>query len=184
MSSGSETVKIRPFVEGRDEGAWIELFNAYYSLYYGREFEPLDEDDVEWAKSTPWWRDSQVFLAKLAGEPVGIIRAYLDRLREPPKGYIYDFAVRPGLEGSGICKALIERALSWLSAKGARIVHAYARDNMKARMRLYETLGFKVVRRFSIMRLKPGGFPRTLGPAVRPSSGPPTRSGARRTSRY
>ena len=48
-----ETI-IREFVEGRDERAWIELYNEFKSYYYGSDFEPLDERGVEWFKRTPW----------------------------------------------------------------------------------------------------------------------------------
>ena len=148
-------VRIREFEEGRDKRAWIELFNAYFGHYYGREFEPLDEDDVEWFKNSPWWRDSRVFLAEVSGEPVGIIRPVIDRQREPPKGYIWGFAVRPELEGSEVDRQLLKKAMEWLISQGARAVQANVRDDMEARIRLYEGEGFRLVRSFSVMRLRP-----------------------------
>ena len=150
-----EYLVIRPFVQGQDERAWIELYNAYYGHYYGREFEPADEDDIAWWESTPWWRDTRIFMAELSGEPVGMVRAYLDRAQEPPKGYIHDLAVRLDLEEGEVPARLLEAALSWLSEQGAHIAQAYARDNMHARLRLYEQQGFKLIRTFSVMRLRP-----------------------------
>ncbi len=157
MSRSTEGIelRIREFEEGKDERAWIELFNAYFGHYYGREFEPLDEDDVEWFKNSPWWRDSKVFLAEVSGEPVGIIRPVVDRQREPPKGYIWGFAVKPELEGSEVDRQLLRKAVEWLISQGARAVQANVRDNMEARIRLYEGEGFRLVRSFSVMRLRP-----------------------------
>ncbi|RLI07642.1 hypothetical protein DRO32_03545, partial [Candidatus Bathyarchaeota archaeon] len=152
-------LRVREFVEGRDEPYWIELFNSYYGRYYGSELEPLDEDDVEWIKRAPWWEDSQVLMADLDGETVGMVRAYLDKARSPPKGYIYDLAVRAELEETEVPKALLRRALSWLAEGGAREAQAYARDNMEHRLRLYREEGFRLVRSFSVMRLRPGELP-------------------------
>lgn len=152
-------LRIRDFVEGRDEDEWIRLFNSYYGHYYGREFEPLDEDDIEWNKRTPWWRDSRILMADLGGRAVGMIRAYVDRARSPPKGYIYDLAVELELEETKVPRALLEEALSWLEGEGASSVQAYARDNMEARIRLYREEGFKLIRSFSVMRLRADELP-------------------------
>jgi len=145
---------VRPFVEGEDEPHWIRLFNAYYALYYGEELEPLDEDDVAWMERSPWWKACRVLLAELNGRVVGMVRAYVDKLRVPAKGYIYDLAVEPDLESSDVGKALLEEALAWLREEGAVSVQAYARDNMEARISLYRSEGFRQIRSFSIMRLR------------------------------
>jgi len=160
-----EGLVIRPFVRGQDERAWIELVNAYYGRYYGSEHEPVDEDDVEWSMRTPWWRNSQVFLAELSGEPVGIIWPWLDRGREPPKGYIWRFAAKPELEGSEVDRALLEHALAWLASRGARSAQITVRDNMRTRMELLRSKGFKLIRSFSIMRLRPDELPGDLEPS-------------------
>ncbi len=78
-------IEVRPLVERRDEGAWIELFNSYYSRYYGSDMEPLDIEDVRWMERSPWWRGTQIFIAEVGGEAVGIVKAFVDRASEPPK---------------------------------------------------------------------------------------------------
>lgn len=45
--------EVRPFVEGRDGGAWIGPFNSYYSRYYGTDMKPLDIEDVKWMERDP-----------------------------------------------------------------------------------------------------------------------------------
>ena len=155
---------IRPFREGQDERAWIELANAYFGRYYGPEMEPMDEDDVEWLKSGPWWRDSRPLVAELGGEPVGMILPWIDRAREPPKGYIWSFVVRPELEGTDVDRALLREALSWFASEGAASAQASVRDNMEARMALLRSEGFRLVRSWSIMRLRPGELAEGLRP--------------------
>ena len=164
MSPASPELVIRPFVKGRDEDIVLELANAHFERYYGREVEPLDEDDLEWMERSPWWRDSRMWIAELSGRPVGLALAYLDRARELPRGYVRWLITEPGLEGSEVARALLKHALSWLSAGGARTVHAYARDNMEAHIRLYRSMGFRQVRSFSIMRLRPDELPGDLRP--------------------
>ncbi|RLG96063.1 hypothetical protein DRO37_00505 [Candidatus Bathyarchaeota archaeon] len=149
-----ETI-IREFVEGRDERAWIELHNEFKSYYYGSDYEPLDERGVEWFKRTPWWRESRLFIAEKDGEPVGFILPFIDKAYDPPKGYLWEFAVKPSLEGDEADSILLGKAISWLSSAGAREIQASARDNMLKRIRLYQSAGFKMIRTFSRMRLKP-----------------------------
>ncbi len=146
---------IRSFVEGRDEEAWIKLLNVFHSHYYGLDFEPFDEGDVEWFKRTPWWKNSGFFIAELSGKPVGFILFIIDKLRKPPKGYIWQFAVKPELEGSRVDEELLKQAISQLSSAGVKAVQASARDNMRKCISLYRSMGFKLIRSFSTMKLKP-----------------------------
>ncbi len=159
----ADEVVIRDFVEGRDEEAWLVLFNSYYGHYYGPEMEPLDEDDIEWLKKTPWWRRARIYMAELGGEVVGSVRAYLDD-REPPKGYLYDLVVRLELEETEVPRLLLREAASWLEEQGASSIQAYARDNMRARIELYLEEGFRKIRSFSVMRLGKGELRSDLRP--------------------
>ena len=154
---------IREFIDGKDEGAWIELYNEFKSYYYGSDFEPLDERGVEWFKGTPWWRESRLFIAERDGEPVGFILPFIDKAYDPPKGYIWEFAVKPTLEGNEVDNILLSKAVSWLSSAGARGIQASARDNMLKRIRLYQSVGFKMIRTFSRMRLKPEEIRENIG---------------------
>lgn len=155
---------LRPFEEGRDEEAWLELANAYLARYYGPELEPLDEEDINWMKKCPWWENSRPLVAELGGEPVGTITPWVDRCYEPPRGYLWSFFVKPELEGSEVDRALLKEALSWLASEGAGSVRASARDNMKARIELLLSEGFRVVRSWSVMRLRPGELAKGLRP--------------------
>ncbi|MFB6069328.1 MAG: GNAT family N-acetyltransferase [Halobacterium sp.] len=63
-----------------------------------------------------------------------------------PLGHIKDLAVRPAHRGVGLGSALLERALSVLSARGARSVKLEVRESNEAARGLYEKYGFEYLR--------------------------------------
>jgi ribosomal protein S18 acetylase RimI-like enzyme len=75
------------------------------------------------------------FMATLDGMPVGIVGA----MDYGPFTYIGHLSVRPEMQGRGIGRALMERALAWQEARGCPIALL---DATEAGTRLYERLGF------------------------------------------
>jgi len=156
------SISIKSFVEGQDERTWIELFNTFYGHYYRPDFEPFDRRDVEWFKRTPWWRESRLFIADLSKKPAGFILSSIDKARKSPKGYIWQFAVKPELEGAEVDERLLKHAITWLLSAGAKVVQASAGDNMEKRISLYRLMKFKLIRSYSTMRLKPEEIPNNI----------------------
>ncbi len=138
---------IRPFVRGRDEQAWIELYNAYYGHYYGRELEPAPEDDVAWWENTPWWRDTRIFMAELAGEPVGFVVASMSvNLPEPAfkRGFINSIGVLKPFRRMGVGTTIMSAAVSWLASKGVEVVElGVDNENPTDAPAFYGRLGFR-----------------------------------------
>lgn len=58
-----------------------------------------------------------------------MVKAFVDRASELPKGYVHDLAVKLELERSEVTKILLERALAWLHSGGAESAQAYVRDD-------------------------------------------------------
>jgi mycothiol synthase len=82
---------------------------------------------------------------------VGIVHAYVDRLREEKKGFIRSFGVVPKFRGQGIEEKLAETALEELKHRGMTVVQSGADGDEKDIIHLWESWGFKLVRRFSMM---------------------------------
>lgn len=145
-----EKLNTRRFVQGQDEKDWVRVWNAAH-----KEYDDLRETTVgefiQYEKA-PEFDAQGRFIAELDERPVGIIHAHVDRLRKERKGFIRSFGITPEFRGKGIEEELVETALRELKTRGMAIVQAWAADSRQDRIRLWETLGFKLVRKFSLMK--------------------------------
>ncbi len=91
------------------------------------------------------------FIAELDGQPVGIIFAYIDKLRRQKKGFIRSLAVIPSHRGQGIEDKLAEMAIKELKKRGMDIAQSEANEEEGEIIHLWENLGFKLIRTFSLM---------------------------------
>ncbi len=91
------------------------------------------------------------FIAELDGQPVGIVFAYVDKLREEKKGFVRSFGVIPTYRGQGIEEKLADTALGELKKRGMKVAQSSANDDQEEVIHLWESLGFKLVRIFSLM---------------------------------
>ncbi len=143
-------LSIRKFVQGKDEAAWISVWNRAFREF--EEFRDLTaEEMLKWEKS-PSFDVAGIFIAELEGKPVGIINAYVDKRREEKKGFINNFGVVPDYRRRGIGKALAERAMVSFRERGMERVEASAAMDSIAAKRLGERMGFTRVRVFSLMK--------------------------------
>ncbi len=119
-------------------------------------------DEFKAYEKAPEFDSERRFIAELDGQPVGIIHAHVDKLRKEKKGFIRSFGIIPEFRGKGIEEELVETALKELKSRDMEVVQAWARDSRKDRIRLWEKLGFRLVRKFSLMRRDldavPSGF--------------------------
>jgi len=92
-----------------------------------------------------------MFIAELDGKPVGIVHAYVDKNRDERKGFVRNLGVVPEFRSRGIEEKLAETALTELENRGMKIAQTYVDDERTEILLLWEKLGFKIVRRFSLM---------------------------------
>ncbi len=145
-----EKLNTRRFVQGQDEQDWVRVWNAAHKEYDDLRETTVDEF-IQYEKA-PEFDAQGRFIAELDERPVGIIHAHVDRLRKERKGFIRSFGIIPEFRGKGIEEELVETALRELKTRGMEIVQAWAADSRQDRIRLWETLGFRLVRKFSLMK--------------------------------
>ena len=107
-------------------------------------FRPQDRYGPEVILYLTSLRGSVVLVAEEGGEVAGYAAGYLE-----PRwvGHIASVAVRPRFRRRGIGRALVEALERELIAEGARRLRLEVRESNAAARRLYESLGYRVVRR-------------------------------------
>lgn len=154
-------LKTRQFVLGRDEEDWVRVWNDAYKEY--EDIRQINVDEFRISEKAPEFDSSGRFIAELNRRPVGIIHAHIDRLRKEKKGFIRSFGIAPQFRGIGIEEELVETALKELRSRGMEIVQAWARETREDRIRLWEKFGFKLVRKFSLMKRNLDNIPSSIG---------------------
>jgi ribosomal protein S18 acetylase RimI-like enzyme len=142
-------LKIRRFVQGEDEAAWVSVWNVVYGERW--DFRPMTVDEMMALEKAPDFEAEGRVIAELDGQPVGIVFAYVDKLRKEKKGFVRSFGVIPTHRGQGIEEKLADTALEELKKRGMKVVQSGANDDQEDVIRLWESLGFKLVRIFSLM---------------------------------
>lgn len=142
-------LKIRRFVQGKDEDAWVSVWNVVYGQRW--DYRPMTVDDMVATEKSPEFEAEGRFIAEVDTPPVGIVHAYVDRLREEKKGFVRSFGVVPRFRGQGIEEKLAETALEEFKRRGMKVVQSGADIEQKEVIRLWEDLGFELVRKFSLM---------------------------------
>ncbi len=145
----SELLNIRRFVQGEDEPAWVTVWNAVFGARW--DWRPMTVEEMVALEKAPDFDAEGRFIAELDGQPVGIVFAYVDKLREEKKGFVQSFGVIPTHRGQGIEEKLAETALEELKKRGMDIAQSGANDDQEEIIHLWESLGFKLVRKFSLM---------------------------------
>jgi len=154
-------LKIRQFVQGRDEEDWVRVRNAAFKEY--EDDRQIAVDEFRIFEKAPDFDSKGRFIAELDGKPVGIIHAHVDKKREERKGFIRSFGIIPEFRGKGVEEKLVNIALKELKSRGMEIVQGWAVDTREDRIRLWENLGFKLVRKFSLMKRDLDKIPSDIG---------------------
>ena len=142
-------LKIRRFVQGEDEAAWVSVWNAVYGTRW--DWRPMSVEEMLALEKSPDFDAEGKFIAEREGQPVGIVFAYVDKLRKEKKGFVRSFAVIPAYRGQGIEEKLADTALEELQKRGMKVVQSGANDDQEDIINLWESLGYKLVRVFSLM---------------------------------
>jgi ribosomal protein S18 acetylase RimI-like enzyme len=116
-------------------------------LSFGSTFEReagfADEIWKEWASEDAAGDEMATFLAKRAGQTVGMVAAYRD---EDDKGLFHVIAmwVAPEARRQGLGRALLSHAEDWIRSCGGGIVQLHVTAAATEARRLYETAGFRL----------------------------------------
>jgi len=154
-------LKIRSFVKGKDEEVWIRIQNEAYREY--EDFRPDTMEDMEVWKKSPNFDSTGMFIAELDGKPVGAVNAYVDRKREKKLGFLRALGVISEFKRRGVGRILVERALENLKERGMESVQGWTREGKVACKSLLESMGFKLIRVFSMMRRDLERIPYNIG---------------------
>ncbi|MFP3985904.1 MAG: GNAT family N-acetyltransferase [Candidatus Bathyarchaeia archaeon] len=143
-------LKIRQFVLGKNEEDWVSVYNAAYKEH--EDFRSITVEEMRQLEKAPDFDPEGRFIAELNNQSVGIIHAYVDRFRKEKKGFIRSWGVVPEYRGRNIEGKLAEIALEELKRRGMKIVQAWALERREDIVHLCEALGFKLIRKFSLMK--------------------------------
>jgi GNAT superfamily N-acetyltransferase len=142
-------LKLRRFVLGTDEANWLRVWNVIYGACL--DLAPMTADEMTLMEKSPDFDSEGMFIAELDNQPAAIVHAYVDKFREEEKGFLKDFGVLPEFRGRGIEEKLAETALAELKNRGMKVAQSSAYGDQRDIVRLWKKLGFKPVRRFSLM---------------------------------
>lgn len=142
-------LKVRKFVQSRDEGIWASVWNKAFKEF--NEFRSVTANDIEMSEKNPSFDAAGMFIAELNGEPVGLVNAHVDKMRDDKKGFIRVLGVVPKRRRKGIGQKLADEAIKSLTERGMQTVEIGAVLERPEAKGLCEKLGFKQVRIFSLM---------------------------------
>ncbi|MET8470381.1 mycothiol synthase [Streptomyces sp. NPDC006422] len=133
-----EGVRIRTFVPGQDDAAWLAVNAAAFAHH--PEQGSLTQRDLDDRKAEPWFDPAGFFLAFRGDELVGF---HWTKVHAQERlGEVYVVGVAPAGQGGGLGKALTATGLRHLAAAGLPTAMLYVDADNKAAVSVYERLGF------------------------------------------
>ncbi|XNY99514.1 mycothiol synthase [Micrococcus luteus] len=135
-----EGVRLRSYVPGSDDAAWLELNAAAFADH--PEQGSLTQDDLEDRRGEDWF-DPAGFLLAEREEDGALLGYHWTKVEgDGTVGEVYAVGVSPQAQGLGLGRALTVAGLVHMRAAGVRRVELYVDADNTAAVRLYETLGF------------------------------------------
>jgi mycothiol synthase len=152
-------LKFERFVQGSDELKWIKIWNEAYGKRWDNV--PMTVRQFRTLEKHPDFEAEEMFIAVIDGKPVGTVRAHAHR--EEKKGFVIWFAVHPKFRGQGIEQEIARKALEELKKKGMKTVQVSADSNEEDIICMWESLGFKLARKISMMTADLATLPSGVG---------------------
>jgi mycothiol synthase len=153
------TVRLRTFVPGQDEGAWLEVNRRAFRDH--PEQGAWTIEDVRQREEEPWFDPSGFFLADrvrgggdnvlsaaddLPGARVdtqkGLLGFHWTKIHPDGSGEVYVVGVDPDAQGLGLGRVLTLAGLHHLQQRGVPEILLYVDESNTAAVHLYESLGF------------------------------------------
>lgn len=130
------------------------LNNEVFKEHYNYRPKPLEETRYMLFE-LPWFQEQAVFFAVLNGESVGFVITGIDKGLNEEKhvywGWILDIGVLKPHRRKGVGTSLMNNGMNLLKAQGMNEALLYVDDmNPTKAIKLYEKLGFKILRKFIV----------------------------------
>ena len=154
-------MKIRRFILGKDEADWIKVQNTICGI--SPACRPLTVKDFRTLEKSPEFDSEGRFIAELDGNPVGMVHAHVDKLREEKRGFIGWFGVIPEHGRQGIEEKLAETAIKELKNRGMKVIQSYVNGEPEEVIRMWKNMGFKLIRTGSWMTKELAELPNVEG---------------------
>jgi mycothiol synthase len=156
-------VRVRRFVPGEDEAAWLAVNNAAFA---GHPEQGAWDLDTLRRRETEAWFDPVGFL--MPEDADGLAGFCWTKVHEGNVGEIYVIAVDPSRQGTGLGRALVLGGLASLAERGCRTGMLYVDASNDSAVGLYRTLGFEVhhVDRAYVAQVPAAGEPGVRGVPV------------------
>jgi mycothiol synthase len=154
-----DSVRLRTFVPGQDEAAWLEVNRRAFADH--PEQGAWTIEDIRLREREPWFDPAGFILADsvggaadnvlsseydLPGAPVDARGALLGfhwtKIHPDGNGEVYIVGVDPGAQGMGLGRVLTLAGLHHLRDRGVPEILLYVDESNTAAVRLYESLGF------------------------------------------
>lgn len=152
---------IRPYVPDQDDELLLSITNTAYAAE--PEFIPETIEQFRVYRQAPDWTAEGRFIAEYDRLPVGTVTGHVDPHRTEPVGFLEGPAVLPTHRRRGVGTALARRALDHLRTIGIERARTAAGDEDQTALDFLKRLGFRPVRRFSLMRRPLTELPAGIG---------------------
>jgi mycothiol synthase len=145
----ADGVRVRTFIPGQDEDAWIRLNQRAFAHH--PEQGAWTKADLDLREREPWFDPDGFFLAERDDRLVGFhwtkihggqAQAGNGQHGHEAIGEVYVVGVDPDERGSGLGRALTLIGLRYLRGRGLLQVMLYVDETNSAAIGLYESLGF------------------------------------------
>lgn len=126
-----------------------DFFSVYDASFRERPGFPgwSETEWVQWTSGNPTFRPDMSVLAVTQGQAVGFVTNAEDEEAPAQHGFLIQVGVHPDWRGQGLGAALITHSLQTWRETGKEAVMLHVNINNHGSIRLYQQLGFVIVRR-------------------------------------